>query len=177
MTPTPECVSAVTGQVRHPETQLPQRGQSQEAKALWVVKRPAEPRCSRWTTRQKPRNWHHTGTRVDPIDSGELPPPSPLPFPTTASTLRATSTLQKFPVLCICQAQRPLNVVFDKSNWQDKQSKTSSLSDSRTPFKKENVLYASSRRSGSTQTPPSNLGERLGKGLTPPLDRHICKSN
>lgn len=53
----------------------------------------------------------------------------------------STGTLQKFPVLYICQAQRPLNVVFDKSNWQDKQSKTSSLSESCTPFKKENVLY------------------------------------
>lgn len=183
--PTPDCVSAVTGQVRHPETQLPQRGQSQEAKALWVVKCPAEPRCSQWTTRQKPRNWHHMGTYVDPIDTGELPPPSPPSFPHYSIHTERWKVTLSHP-LAPCRNFQCFISVKLSAHWTwcsiKATGKINNLKhllclNPELPSRKRMFSTASSRRSGLSQTPASNPGERLGKGLTPLPDRHICKSN
>lgn len=148
-------------------------GQS-KLKPCWVVKCSVESRCSWWTTRQK-RSWHHMGTCVGPTDTGELPRSRPPSFRTTASMLKgerwpyftSTGTLQNFPVLYICQAQLPLKMVVDKSNWQEKPSKTSFLCLNPELLSGKRIFSkASSRRSGLSQTPLSNPGECLGKGLT-----------
>lgn len=171
----------MTWQVSHPETQMQQTGHSQEAKASWS---PVGWSSALWNPdaaggqdkKEAGTTWAHVWV---PQTLESCHDHSHLPFPTTASMLKgerwpyftSTGTLQNFPVLYICQAQLPLKVVVDKSNWQEKQSKTSFLCLNPELLSGKRIFSkASSKRSGLSQTPLSNPGECSGKGLTLLLD-------